>query len=85
MNKRIDPNIDDVGETKKVNSNNYIRSNRENLERVLNDFQIKGQVVEIHIGPAVTQYEVKVPSGTKFIRLSWSLQTFFYWFFFYIF
>ncbi len=52
------------------NSNNYIRSNRENLERVLNDFQIKGQVVEIHIGPAVTQYEVKVPSGTKVSRIS---------------
>ena len=62
--------LDDVGETKKVNSNNYIRSNRENLERVLNDFQIKGQVVEIHIGPAVTQYEVKVPSGTKVSRIS---------------
>ncbi len=62
--------LDDVQETKKVNSNNYIRSNRENLERVLNDFQIKGQVVEIHIGPAVTQYEVKVPSGTKVSRIS---------------
>jgi S-DNA-T family DNA segregation ATPase FtsK/SpoIIIE len=62
--------LDDVWETKKVNSNNYIRSNRENLERVLNDFQIKGQVVEIHIGPAVTQYEVKVPSGTKVSRIS---------------
>ena len=62
--------LDDVGETKKVNSNNYIRSNRENLERVLNDFQIKGQVVESHIGPAVTQYEVKVPSGTKVSRIS---------------
>ncbi|MDE5539780.1 MAG: DNA translocase FtsK [Bacilli bacterium] len=62
--------LDDVKETKKVNSNNFIRSNKENLERVLNDFQIKGQVVEIHIGPAVTQYEVKVPSGTKVSRIS---------------
>ncbi len=62
--------LDDVKETKKVNSNNFIRSNKENLERVLNDFQIKGQVVEIHIGPAVTQFEVKVPSGTKVSRIS---------------
>ncbi|MCM1052381.1 MAG: DNA translocase FtsK [Ruminococcus sp.] len=62
--------LDDVKESKKVNSNNFIRSNKENLERVLNDFQIKGQVVEIHIGPAVTQYEVKVPSGTKVSRIS---------------
>lgn len=62
--------LDDVKNEKKVNSNNYIRSNKENLERVLNDFQIKGQVVEIHIGPAVTQFEVKVPSGTKVSRIS---------------
>ncbi len=62
--------LDDVKETKKVNSNNFIRSNKENLERVLNDFQIKGQVVEIHIGPAVTQFEVRVPSGTKVSRIS---------------
>lgn len=62
--------LDDVKAQKKVNSDNFIRSNKENLERVLNDFQIKGQVVEIHIGPAVTQYEVKVPSGTKVSRIS---------------
>lgn len=62
--------LDEVKNEKKVNSNNYIRSNKENLERVLNDFQIKGQVVEIHIGPAVTQFEVKVPSGTKVSRIS---------------
>ena len=62
--------LDDAKEQKKVNSNNFIRSNKENLERVLKDFQISGQVVEIHIGPAVTQYEVKVPSGTKVSRIS---------------
>ncbi len=62
--------LDDSAPQKKVNSNNYIRSNKENLERVLKDFQINGQVVEIHIGPAVTQYEVKVPSGTKVSRIS---------------
>ena len=64
----LDDNKD--SNNKKVNSNNFIRSNKENLERVLNDFQIKGQVVEIHIGPAVTQFEVKVPSGTKVSRIS---------------
>jgi len=62
--------LDDAKEQKKVNSNNFIRSNKENLERVLKDFQINGTVVEIHIGPAVTQYEVKVPSGTKVSRIS---------------
>ncbi len=62
--------LDDATLPKKnVASNNYVRSNKENLERVLRDFQINGQVVEIHIGPAVTQYEVKVPSGTKVSRI----------------
>lgn len=62
--------LDNVTPPKKnAASNNYIRSNKENLERVLKDFQINGQVVEIHIGPAVTQFEVKVPSGTKVSRI----------------
>ena len=56
-------------QNKKVNSNNFTRANKETLERVLNDFQIKGSVVEIHIGPAVTQYEVVVPAGTKVSRI----------------
>lgn len=62
--------LDDVKQQKKVNSDNYVRSNKESLERVLNDFQIKGKVVEAHIGPSVTQFEVSVPSGTKVSRIS---------------
>jgi len=61
--------LEDPQQNKKVNSNNFTRANKETLERVLNDFQIKGQVVEIHIGPAVTQYEVVVPAGTKVSRI----------------
>lgn len=62
--------LDNISQPKKnPASNNYIRSNKENLERVLKDFQINGTVVEIHIGPAVTQFEVKVPSGTKVSRI----------------
>ena len=62
--------LDDVTPPKKTcASNSFIRSNKENLERVLKDFQMNAQVVEIHIGPAVTQYEVKVPSGTKVSRI----------------
>ena len=53
----------------KVNSNEYIRSNQAILERVLGEFGIQGQVVEIHIGPAVTQYEVSIKSGTKVSRI----------------
>ena len=53
----------------KVNSNEFIRSNQSILERVLSEFGIQGQVVEIHVGPAVTQYEVSIKSGTKVSRI----------------
>lgn len=62
--------LDEPGKSKKVNSTEFIRSNKECLERVLNDFQINGRVVEIHVGPTVTQYEVVVPTGTKLSRIS---------------
>lgn len=62
--------LDEPKRSKKVNSTEFIRSNKECLERVLNDFQIAGKVVEIHVGPAVTQYEVVVPTGTKLSRVS---------------
>ncbi len=62
--------LDDASKNKKINSTEFIRSNKECLERVLNDFQINGKVVEIHVGPTVTQYEVVVPTGTKLSRIS---------------
>lgn len=66
------PNInllDNPEKPKKVNSNQFIISNKQNLERVLKDFQIAGRVVDVHMGPSVTQYEVVVPSGTKVSRI----------------
>ncbi len=62
--------IFDPVKQKKINSTDFTRSNKEILERVLNDFGIeKAKVVAIHIGPAVTQYELTVPSGTKVSRI----------------
>lgn len=54
---------------KKVNSTDFTKSNKEILERVLRDFGINAKVVEIHIGPAVTEYELTVPAGTKVSRI----------------
>lgn len=54
---------------KKVNSTEFTKSNKEILERVLKDFGINAKVVEIHIGPAVTEYELTVPAGTKVSRI----------------
>ena len=52
---------------KKKNSVNQslIEKNIEILEKVLKDFNIIGKVVEVHIGPTVTQYELELHSGTK--------------------
>ena len=54
---------------KKNGEEAFVKLNQEKLERVLNDFEIKGKVVQIHIGPAVTEYEITVPSGTKVSRI----------------
>ena len=60
--------LDEVLRTSKIN-NDFTKSNKIILERVLSDFQISGHVVEIHVGPAVTQYEVAIPGGTKVSRI----------------
>lgn len=50
---------------KKNNNTSFTQANKEILERVLKDFGIDAKVVEIHIGPAVTEYELTVPPATK--------------------
>lgn len=47
-----------------------IEKNIEILERVLRDFKIVGKVVEVHIGPAVAQYELEIASGTRVNRIT---------------
>ncbi|HPE14957.1 MAG TPA: DNA translocase FtsK [Bacilli bacterium] len=39
------------------------------LENTLNEFGIVGKVVEVNIGPTVTQYEMELKSGTKVSKL----------------
>ncbi len=66
------PSMDILEEPKKNQkgaSTDLIKANKTALEKVLNDFGINGSVVEIHIGPAVTQYEVAIPTGTKLSRI----------------
>lgn len=57
---------------KKVNTKaneESISSNIKLLEQVLSDFDIHGKVVEAHVGPTVTQYELEVKSGTKVSKI----------------
>ena len=49
----------------KVNSTEVIAANTKKLERVFNDFGMVAKVIEIHAGPAVTQYEMELQRGTK--------------------
>ena len=57
--------LDDGPKVGKINSTEFITSNTKVIERVLRDFGIVGKVVEVHQGPAVTQFEVELKSGTK--------------------
>ncbi len=52
----------------KANEEN-IASNIKLLEQVLSDFDIYGKVVEAHVGPTVTQYELEIKSGTKVSKI----------------
>ena len=54
-----------VPKNKKNKEQMYIEGNKATLEGVLKDFEINGNVVATHIGPAVTEYEIKVSNGTK--------------------
>ena len=49
----------------KVNSTEYIANNTKTLERVFMDFGMRAKVIEVHVGPAVTQYEMDLERGTK--------------------
>ena len=44
---------------------NATKENIEKLEKVLADFEVPGRIVECHIGPTVTQYELELKAGTK--------------------
>ena len=57
---------------KKVKTNNQgnIESNISKLEEVLREFGIIGHVVEVTVGPAITQYELELKAGTKLSKLT---------------
>ena len=57
--------ISETKNKKNANSNQIIETNIEKLEKVLKDFGITAKVVEVNVGPSVTQYELEISSGTK--------------------
>ena len=57
--------LDEPKKVKNTHSEEQIKKTIDILEKVLGDFQIVGKVVEVHVGPNVTQYEMELKSGTK--------------------
>lgn len=57
---------------KNASDKDNVNATKENilkLEKVLADFDVPGHIVECHIGPTVTQYELELKAGTKVSRL----------------
>jgi len=53
----------------KASDHAIVEKNIEILEQVLRDFGISGKVVEVNIGPTVTQYELSIASGTRVSKI----------------
>ena len=67
------PPISILAKPKKVNAKENQDSIKKvivDLEKVLTDFGIEAKVVAANIGPAVTQYELEVKSGTKVSKIT---------------
>ena len=47
----------------------WAKQNIGNLEKVLSDFEITGKVVQVNIGPTVTQFELEIKAGTKVSKI----------------
>ena len=61
--------LKDVDKKKNNNNQAIIEKNIQILEKTLRDFGIMGKVVEVNSGPAVTQYEMELQTGTKLSKL----------------
>lgn len=61
--------ISQTRKSKNGNNNDVIEANIIKLEKVLKDFGIIGKVVEVNVGPSVTQYELEISSGTKVSKI----------------
>lgn len=66
------PSINILNPIKKEKNNTnsaFTAKNSAILIKTLKDFQLQSEVVATHVGPAVTQYEIVVPAGTKVSRI----------------
>lgn len=67
------PSLDILNKPKNKNSetdNAAIESNISKLENVLKSFGVIAKVVEVHVGPTVSQYELEIASGTRVNKIT---------------
>ncbi len=59
----------DVNKAAPTKKNENIEVNAKELERVLDDYGIKGDIVNVTVGPIVTRYELEPAPGTRSSRV----------------
>ena len=67
------PPLDILNKPKHKNKdtdNSIIEGNINKLEQVLKSFNVIAKVVEVHVGPTVSQYELEIASGTRVNKIT---------------
>lgn len=65
------PSVDILSDTKTGKADRGdIKGNADSIEKTLESFGITARVVEVNLGPAVTQYAIKVALGTKLSKIT---------------
>ena len=62
--------LDAAKKTNRKDDEVEIKKNIGILEQVLKDFEVFAKVVEVHVGPSVTQYELEIKSGTRTSKIT---------------
>jgi len=47
-----------------------LKQNAQTIEKTLDSFGVRAKVAEVNLGPAVTQYALEIPSGTKISKIT---------------
>lgn len=61
--------ISEYSNPKNSYNNEQVKENSDNLKKVLEDYRIKGEILNYSVGPAVTLFELEPAAGTKASRL----------------
>ena len=66
------PSLEILNKPRNKNSedNSAIEGNISKLENVLKSFGVIAKVVEVHVGPTVSQYELEIASGTRVNKIT---------------